>query len=151
MKPLRFATLALLATLMPLPLAVRAEPVATAAAVGDKVTPSRNRIVFQVNEDGSRNWNAVLANVNNVREELGQVDIAVVAIGSGLGMLKADSLSANGVLDAMAAGVRFVACGNTMKAQHLTRDDMIDGIDYARAGYVEVMRLQQQGWAYIRP
>ena len=66
-------------------------------------------------------------------------------------MLKADSLTANGVQDAMAAGVRFVACGNTMKALHLTKDDMIDGIDYARAGYVEVMRLQQLGWAYIRP
>jgi len=47
--------------------------------------------------------------------------------------------------------VRFVACGNSMQAQHLTRDDMIDGIAYAKAGYVEVMRLQQQGWAYIRP
>ena len=151
MKPLQFATLALLATLVPVPAVVHGEPVATAAAGGDKATARRNRIVFQVNEDGSRNWNAVLANIDNVRAELGQVDIAVVAIGSGLGMLKADSLTANGVLDAMAAGVRFVACGNTMKAQHLTRDDMIDGIDYARAGYVEVMRLQQQGWAYVRP
>jgi intracellular sulfur oxidation DsrE/DsrF family protein len=38
-----------------------------------------------------------------------------------------------------------------MQAQHLTKDDMIDGIDYARAGYVEVMRLQKLGYAYIRP
>jgi intracellular sulfur oxidation DsrE/DsrF family protein len=74
-----------------------------------------------------------------------------VVIGPALGMLKAEALTANKVQDAMAAGVRFVACGNSMTAQKLEKDDMIDGIAYARAGYVEIMRLQQQGWTYIRP
>ncbi|MDP3513859.1 MAG: DsrE family protein [Sulfuritalea sp.] len=119
------------------------KPAAKAAA--------KHRVVFQVNEDDSRKWNTVLANINNVQEELGRVEITVVAIGPGLGMLKADALTANGVQDAMAAGVRFVACGNTMKSLHLTKDDMIDGIDYARAGYVEIMRLQKLGHAYLRP
>lgn len=124
-----------------------ADPVAGTASKA----AAQQRAVFQVNEDDSRKWNTILANLNNVQEELGQVDIAVVVIGPGLGMLKADALTANRVQDAMAAGVRFVACGNSMQAQHLTRDDMIDGIAYARAGYVEVMRLQKLGYAYIRP
>ena len=124
---------------------------ADAVRVGGSPATVRNRIVFQVNEDDSRKWNTILANVSNVQEELGRVDITVVVIGPGLGMIKADALTANRVQDAMAAGVRFVACGNSMQAQHLTRDDMIDGLAYAKAGYVEVMRLQQQGWAYIRP
>ncbi len=110
-----------------------------------------NRIVFQVSDEDSRKWHAVLGNINNIRAELGQADIAVVAIGAGLGMLKADALTANAVQDAKAAGVRFVACGNSMSAQHLNKDDMVDGIDYAKAGYVEVMRLQQRGWIYLRP
>jgi intracellular sulfur oxidation DsrE/DsrF family protein len=107
--------------------------------------------VFQVNDEDSRKWNTVLANINNVQEELGKVEVAVVVIGPALGMLKADALTANKVQDAMAAGVRFVACGNSMQAQHLEKDDMIDKIDYARAGYVEITRLQQQGWTYLRP
>ena len=143
-----FATPGLLAMLMLAPAAIRAAP---AGAVAGSPAATQNRIVFQVTDEDSRKWNTILANVNNVQEELGQVEIAVVVIGPGLGMLKADALTANRVQDAMAAGVRFVACGNTMKAQHLTRDDMIDGIDYAKAGFVEVMRLQQRGWAYIRP
>lgn len=110
-----------------------------------------NRVVFQVNEDDSRKWNTVLANINNVQEELGKVDVAVVVIGPALGMLKADALTANKVQDAMSAGVRFVACGNSMSAMKLEKDDMIDRIDYARAGYVEIMRLQRQGWTYLRP
>jgi len=150
MKPRQIAVLGLLALCVLAPAVTGAAP-ASAEGTADRAAPGRNRVVFQVTDDDSRKWNTILSNIENVREELGRVDIAVVAIGPGLGMLKADALTANRVLDAMAAGVRFVACGNTMQAMHLSKDDMIDGIAYARAGYVEVIRLQQQGWAYIRP
>jgi intracellular sulfur oxidation DsrE/DsrF family protein len=140
MKPRHFTTFALMALLALAAACVRA---------ADAGAP--NRVVFQVNDDDSRKWNTVLTNINNVQEELGKVDVAVVVIGPALGMLKAEALTANKVQDAMAAGVRFVACGNSMTAQKLAKDDMIDGIAYARAGYVEIMRLQQQGWTYIRP
>jgi intracellular sulfur oxidation DsrE/DsrF family protein len=140
MKPRHFTTFALMALFALAAACVRA------ADVG-----APNRVVFQVNDDDSRKWNTVLANINNVQEELGKVEVAVVVIGPALGMLKAEALTANKVQDAMAAGVRFVACGNSMTAQKLAKDDMIDGIAYAKAGYVEIMRLQQQGWVYLRP
>ncbi|KAF0165421.1 MAG: hypothetical protein FD157_1408 [Rhodocyclaceae bacterium] len=144
MKLRRFTTFALMALF-----ALATSGVRAADAAGSPA--AKNRIVFQVNEDDSKKWNTVLSNVNNVQEELGKVEVTVVAIGPGLGMLKADALTANRVQDAMAAGVRFVACGNSMQSMHLTKDDMIDNIAYAKAGYVEIMRLQQQGYAYIRP
>jgi len=144
-----FATLGLLLGLFAL--APTAGAASTSAPKPAGKAAAKHRVVFQVNEDDSRKWNTVLANINNVQEELGRVEVTVVAIGPGLGMLKADALTANGVQDAMAAGVRFVACGNTMKSLHLTKDDMIDGIAYARAGYVEIMRLQKLGHAYLRP
>jgi len=146
MMPRRFAILALMGVLMQTAAVVRA-----ADAVAARAATAQHRTVFQVNEDDSRKWNTVLANINNVQEELGRVEVAVVVIGPALGMLKADALTANKVQDAMSAGVRFVACGNSMTALKLTKDDMIDGIAYAKAGYVEIMRLQQQGWTYIRP
>jgi hypothetical protein len=143
-----FATLGLLTLLLSMPIAAFA---ADAGAKTGRKAAAKHRIVFQVNEDDSKKWNTVLSNVSNVQEELGRVDVAVVLIGPGLGMIKADALTANRVQDAMAAGVRFVACGNSMQAMHLTKDDMIDKIDYAKAGYVEIMRLQKLGYAYIRP
>ena len=127
-----------------------AQKTGAGATAGSKPA-TQNRMVFQVNEDDSRKWNTVLANLNNVQEELGKVEVAVVVIGPALGMLKADALTANKVQDAMSAGVRFVACGNSMQAQKLEKDDMIDKIEYTRAGYAELMRLQQRGWAYLRP
>jgi intracellular sulfur oxidation DsrE/DsrF family protein len=142
------AVLGLFAVLASAPVA--AQQAAAGASSGVRQA-SQNRMVFQVNEEDSRKWHTVLANLNNVQEELGKVEISVVVIGPGLGMLKAEALTANGVQDAMAAGVRFVACGNSMQSMKLTKDDMIEGIAYARAGYVEIMRLQKLGYAYIRP
>ena len=124
-----------------------------APAIGLAEPPARNRLVLQVSDDDAKKWNTVLNNIHNVQVDLGKanVDIEVVAYGPGLGMLKADSLVANRVEEAMAEGVRFVACGNTMKVQKLTKDDMLDKIDYAQAGIVRLMQRQQQGWIYIRP
>ena len=113
----------------------------------------KNRIVIQINEDDSKKWNATLASIRNIQADLGtkNVRIAVVAISYGLGMLTSESLAANGVQDAIATGVEFLACGNSLKAQNISKDDLIDGVSVAQAGYVELMKRQQQGWAYLRP
>lgn len=111
------------------------------------------RIVIQVNEDDSKKWNSILANVRNIQRDVGRknVAIAVVAIGPGLDMLMADSLAANDVQDAITEGVEFIACENTMHARKIVRSDLLEGIGYAKAGYVEIVRRQQQGWSYLRP
>jgi len=128
-------------------------PAASAADPAAKAETRANRLVLQVSDDDAKKWNTVLNNAHNVQVELGKnnVEIEIVAYGPGIGLLKADSLAANRVQDAMADGIRFVACGNTMAALKLTKDDMIDGIDYAKAGIVQLMQRQQQGWIYIRP
>lgn len=122
-------------------------------AGGACAEPPRQRVVIQVSEGDAKKWNALFGNIRNVQAEFGRgrIAIAVVTIGPGIDMLKADSLVANRVEEAQADGVRFVACENTMKAQHVPRDDMLDRIDYVPAGYAEIIRLQQEGWAYLRP
>ncbi|MCX8018416.1 MAG: DsrE family protein, partial [Rhodocyclaceae bacterium] len=67
------------------------------------------------------------------------------------GMLSADSIAANEVQDALATGVEFIACGNSMTAQKIERADLVEGATIAKAGYVEIMRRQQAGWVYLRP
>jgi intracellular sulfur oxidation DsrE/DsrF family protein len=140
---------ALLALIVALP--AQAQPIDSPFAPANP--RAWERVVFQVNEDDPKKWNAVLANIRNVQAELGakNVSIALVAISYGLGMLTADSLAANGVQDAIATGVEFIACGNSMGAQKVAKEDLIEGVTIAKAGYVELMRRQQQGWSYLRP
>ena len=114
---------------------------------------AKNKVVFQVSDPEPAKWNLALNNVRNLQTELpdDESDIEVVVYGPGIGMLKADAIIANRVDDAVASGVKVVACEITMKAQKLTRDDMNQKIDYVPAGVVELMHRQQQGYAYIRP
>jgi intracellular sulfur oxidation DsrE/DsrF family protein len=106
-----------------------------------------------MSESDPAKWNLALNNAKNIQTDLGaaNVDVELVAYGPGIGMLKADSIVGDRVDEALAAGVKVVACENTMRAQKLTQGDMLGKISYVQAGVVEIMQRQQQGWAYIRP
>jgi len=123
------------------PLAAAADPAA------------RARVVFQVSDADPAKWNLAFNNARNVQADLGKdgSEIEIVAYGPGIGMLKADSLVANRVGDAMAQGIKVVACENTMTNQKIKREDMIDKIGYVKAGVIELMQKQREGWSYIRP
>ena len=113
----------------------------------------RNRVLIQVSDGDTTKWNLALNNARNLQTDLGagNVDIEIVAYGPGIGMLKLDSPVANRIGEAKDAGVRIMACENTMKAQKLVYADMLPAIGYVPAGVVELMNKQREGWAYIRP
>ena len=129
---------------------------ATGAVVPASAQPGgaqRNRVVIQVSDADPGKWNLALNNAKNIQTDLGapNVDVEIVAYGPGIGMLKLDSTVAGRVDEATAAGVKVIACENTMQGQKLSPADMLNGIGYVPAGVVELMSRQQQGWAYIRP
>ena len=114
---------------------------------------AENRVVIQVSDADAGKWNLALNNARNLQTDLGakNVDVEIVAYGPGIGMLKADSVVGNRVGEALGAGVKIVACENTMRGQKLAKGDMLSGIGYVEAGVVEIMRRQQERWAYLRP
>jgi intracellular sulfur oxidation DsrE/DsrF family protein len=113
----------------------------------------RARVVIQVSDSDQGKWNLALNNAKNIQTDLGaaNVDIEIVTYGPGIDMLKLDSPVGGRIGEATTAGVKVIACENTMRGQKLTRADMLNGIGYVPAGVVELMSRQQQGWAYIRP
>src|ERR1700754_3538554 len=116
-------------------------------------TPKPVRVVVQVSEADPARWNLVLNNVKNLQDDLGadKVTIEIVAYGPGIGMLKFDAPTNSRVSEAIKAGVAVNACENTMRAQKLERADMHPNVTYVPAGVTEIVRRQQEGWAYLRP
>ncbi len=112
-----------------------------------------SKVVLQVSDGDAAKWNLALNNARNLQADLGaaNVDIEIVAYGPGIGMLKADSVVGNRVDEALASGVKVMACENTMRGMKLAKTDMLSKVSYVPAGVVEIMQKQQQGWAYIRP
>lgn len=124
-----------------------------AAATAQTAPAAKSRLVLQVSDADPAKWALALNNAKNVQQELGagKVDIEIVAYGPGIGMLKAEAPTANRISEATQAGIKVVACENTMTVQKLTKADMHAAIGYAPSGVVEIMSRQSEGWAYVRP
>lgn len=126
-----------------------------AQAAGDHQasTANREKVVFQVSDADPKKWTLALNNAKNAQEALGaaNVDVEIVVYGPGIAMLKLDSTVASRLDDAKEAGVKVVACENTMKSLSLTHNDMLPSVGYVPAGVIELMHKQKEGYAYIRP
>ncbi|MDA8127869.1 MAG: DsrE family protein [Betaproteobacteria bacterium] len=126
---------------------------ALALPATSQASDKHDKIVIQVSDNDPAKWNLTLNNVKNVQKVLGKnnVELEIVAYGPGINMLKAEAEVANRVADAVDSGVKVVACENTMQAQKLTKEDMNSKIGYVPGGVVEIMKREQQGYAYLRP
>lgn len=126
---------------------------ASAAVQAADKAAGKQGVVIQVSDKDPAKWNLALSNAKNVQADLGKdnVDIEIVAYGPGIGMLKVDTEAAGALEQAQKAGVKLTACQNTMRNQKLTEKDMHPAAGYVPAGVVQIMKRQQEGWAYVRP
>ncbi|HTS85636.1 MAG TPA: DsrE family protein [Usitatibacter sp.] len=115
--------------------------------------PHKNQVVIQVSDADPARWNLALNNAKNLQSDLGadNVEIEIVAYGPGLAMLKVGSPVAPRIDESVLSGMTVSACENTMAKQNVKRGEILPGVSFVPAGVVEIMRKQQQGWAYVRP
>jgi len=121
--------------------------------LGAQAETAKTGVAVQVSDDNVATWNQALNVVKNIQSEYGKdkVDVELVVFGNGIGLLKFDSQLANRIDETMATGAKVLMCQNTMKARKLTEADMHAGIGFVKAGVVEIIEKQKQGWAIIRP
>jgi intracellular sulfur oxidation DsrE/DsrF family protein len=121
-----------------------------ARAQGSSST-GKERVVVQVSGPDKMLWNQALNYIENLSELYGpdKVEIEMVALGLGLGVLKLDSTQGPRVADALKLGVQISACEVTMRRQKVTREDMLPKIGYVAAGLGQIIKRQREGWAYI--
>ena len=48
-------------------------------------------------------------------------------------------------------GVSFRVCANAMKKVPITKEDLLPCVEVVPAGVVEIVRLQREDFAYIKP
>lgn len=126
--------------------------VATSAQAQNPVSSARERVVVQVSSSDRALWNQAMNYIENLRELYGadKVEIEIVALGLGLGLLKMDSTQGPRVAEALKLNdVRINACQVTMRRQKVTEADMLPNIGYVAAGLGQIIKRQREGWAYI--
>ncbi len=91
--------------------------------------------------------------VNNLLDaenaDLGE--LVVVAQSQGIEAVTTGGETEHQVRSLLDAGVSFKACRNTLDTMNLDESDLVDDMDIVPEGAVEVIRLQNEGYAYLRP
>jgi uncharacterized protein len=132
----------------------------TAVAGGAVAAPVAQRVVYHVGDEGGPDhaqWRVALSNRRNHLDALGgaNLDLVCVLNATGIRLLLAaeDPGPGRQVAALRARGARFLVCGNSMRGQKLAREALfqVSETDIVPAGVVELVRLQQQGFGYIRP
>lgn len=114
--------------------------------------PPPERVVIQVSDSDPKKWNLVLNILGAVQKEFGEkAQIRVVAFGPGVNMLKADSDVANRVENALTKGIAITAGANSMKALNIGEGDLVKRVAVVPSGAVEILKLQREGWSYLKP
>jgi len=130
-----------------------AQPKAAAQIASPGKGTQKYKVIFHVSDDDQKLWNQSLNNMAQVQKVLGKdnVEVELAVNGYGIGMLKLDSVVGNRVNEAIANGIKIVACEQTMRGFKLTKDDMLASIGYVPGGVIEVIEKQKAGWAYLKP
>ncbi|MFV2056560.1 MAG: DsrE family protein [Thiohalomonadales bacterium] len=118
--------------------------------------PAEHKVVYQFNKSDSKYHNSVLFSVGAVLRKYGDnVQIVVVGIGTGIHILAkkperpvSDEIKQR-VASLMQYGIKFHACGNTMKSLEWTKKDIIDGVEIVEVGAADLIELQAAGYSYI--
>ncbi len=120
-----------------------------------------HKVAIHIDENDPKRMNMALNNVANVRKYYDskgeKVEIEVVAYGPGLHMFRSDTSPVKDRISVMALEIdnlTFSACGNTHTAMSKKAGKEIELIEEAAmvpSGVVQLILLQEEGYAYVRP
>lgn len=118
-----------------------------------KPAPKKERVVLQISDSDSKRWNLVLNTAKTLQTEYGEdkIDVAIVAIGPGINMLKDDSDVANRVQTAIERKIFFMSCESSMKALNVEEKSLSRHVFVVPSGAAELIKRQRDGWVYLRP
>ncbi|MBV8037670.1 DsrE family protein [Roseateles sp.] len=98
-----------------------------------------------------------LRNIRNHLDTDPSAQITVVTHAEGVDLLMEGAKAPNGtefapLISALKArGVRFEVCEITLKNRGLNKDQFVLEADYTPSGVVRLVKLQKEGYAYIKP
>ena len=118
---------------------------------------AQNKVVLQISDPDPFKQTLVLNVASNLIKHYGPdvVDIEIVAFGPGLRLLLADNENVGRISGlAQDGGVRFAACGNTLKKVSANlghTPELNSNATLVSAGVVRILELTSQGYTLVKP
>lgn len=116
-----------------------------------KSKESVHKIVFQLTTNDTLAHKSLMKQLNNITSVAPTTKIEVVCHGPGLDMLVSDkTIVLEKIKQLKAIGVDFVACEFSIKERNVPIEKIIPEAGFVKAGIIEIVTKQEQGWSYIK-
>jgi intracellular sulfur oxidation DsrE/DsrF family protein len=140
---LALATAALLATAVP------------GFAATHKTPPWGNgpfKVLLEVNQNNPGEWKTTINNLRTMEKVVGMstAHAEVIAWGPGLKMLMKNSPYAKDIQSLSVYGIEFAACHQSMKAMHVSKADLAQGVTVVPGAIAEMVKRHNTGWTEIK-
>lgn len=95
--------------------------------------------------------------LNNIANYLAALEgktpcsVTLVANAAAVKLFTRDCPKASRIAELASRGVRFKLCANALRSQNLQETDLLESCTVVPAGMVELVRLQDAGFAYVKP
>ena len=114
------------------------------------------KYVLHISDMDPSKQELILNNAQNLLEAYppGQVEIEIVAYGPGLRLMFAENVNAQRLDSLSQSGVKFSACGNTLKgmAKLMGEEPKLNPVaTIVPGGIVRIGELVKQGYIYVKP
>lgn len=110
-----------------------------------------HKVVMQLTSADTNVHKMMLRQIGNLLSAAPNTKVEVVCHANGINMLMTQQTKVQAkIAELKSKGVEFMACENTMREKKITREEMIPEAGYVKAGLLEIIKKQEQGWSYIR-
>ncbi|MEG0328570.1 MAG: DsrE family protein [Erysipelothrix sp.] len=104
-------------------------------------------VIFHLSE--SVRFDHCYANIINLIKLQSDVEaIELLVNGEAINLLRHGN---NDRISKLIPSVNVVACNNAMVAHHISGEDLVEGVKVVPAGVYELIKKQNEGFAYIKP
>ncbi len=120
----------------------------------------KQKVAYHINYDNEKRIGGALRNIQNHINAVGKenLDLRVVMHGKGYKVLELANNNPNfqqKVTNLKDQGIKFNICANTIRGKKINvKSDLYDvdeASDIVPSGVAEIAKLQQEGYAYVRP
>jgi uncharacterized protein len=116
---------------------------------------AQRKVVFHLDLDQEERLLMALENTKNLFKAIPpeQCTVHMVANGKAVNLFRKDKATkyASDMEDLHKQGVRFKACRNAMAKNKIEKTDLLEICEVVPAGILELINLQHEGFAYIKP
>jgi intracellular sulfur oxidation DsrE/DsrF family protein len=128
---------------------------ATHTAVAQETQPdvdlAEHKIVFQLTSADTNVHKMLVRQLGNVLAAAPNSKVEVVCHGPGLDILRSKmTIVYPKIQELKGKGIGFVGCENTLRERKIAREEIIPEATFVKAGIIEIVSKQEQGWSYIR-